>query len=454
MKAIKKRNHLEEEAEKIEEVPEEKKDGADDGQDKPTKANWFLECLGKFWARFAGCFRSCICIQKEGSYEELQELIGISKKDNKEESNMINANEERESGCRPEKPTTNNTCLEEPDQPGEERSGTVPLSLESFTFHRKLGAGAFGEVFLARNHIRKEYVAIKASEKFNTQWSSCNNIECGILQLSYRSPYLIHGLAAFHTLNYAYFVMELAPGGDLYHFLRNKFPLDSTTIKFIMAEVICGTQFLHKENIIHRDLKPENVLLTADGHVKITDFGLAAVRVSIRTKLRCRGTPGFAAPEMLWGNEYGREVDYFAIGAILYILCTGKTPFPGYCNSDIEYSVLCRKPHYPRSLNRVTRNILKGLLCKNPFTRLGRRKDVKHHPFFKGTNWKDVEARRVVPPAIMITQSVDLNSNETLDYAEKPNREVTVDQKVYDRFSFVCQEWSRHYHPVISETTA
>ncbi|XP_066442002.1 cAMP-dependent protein kinase, catalytic subunit-like [Eleutherodactylus coqui] len=351
--------------------------------------------------------------------------------------------------------TTRDMCLEEPHQSDEERSGTVPLSLESFTFHQTLGVGAFGKVFLARDLIRKECVAIKASAKRNLTWTRSNYIECHVLKLSHESPYLIHGLAAFHTLSCVYFVMELANGGHLDHFIFNNFPLDTTTIKFITAEVICGTEFLHKKGIIHRDLKPENILLTADGHVKITDFGIAIVVSAYKkTKFRCRGTPGYAAPEMVMDKEHGRGVDYFAIGAILYKLCTSTRPFPGYRISDIQHAVIHHTPRYPRSLNRVTQNILKGLLCKNQFKRLGVKGDIRKHPFFDGTNWEDVEARRVAPPAIMIADSVDLNINRTLDYAERPNRRITVDPKIFKRFSFVCPEWSRHYHPAIMKITA
>ncbi|XP_066442003.1 protein kinase C theta type-like [Eleutherodactylus coqui] len=352
-------------------------------------------------------------------------------------------------------PTTSDICLDEPDQSDEERSGTVPLSLESFTFHQTLGAGAFGKVYLARDLIRKECVAIKASTKRNLTWTRSNYIERHVLKLSHESLYLIHGLAAFHTLSCVYFVMELANGGHLDHFIFNNFALDTTTIKFITAEVICGTEFLHKKGIIHRDLKPENILLTADGHVKITDFGIAVVvSGNKKTKFRCRGTPGYAAPEMVMDKEHGRGVDYFAIGVILYKLCTSTRPFPGYRISDIQHAVIHHTPRYPRSLNRVTRNILKGLLCKKQFKRLGVKVDVRKHPFFDGTNWEDVEARRVAPPAIMIADSVDLNINRTLDYAERPNRRITVDPKIFKRFSFVCPEWSRHYHPVIMKTTA
>lgn len=343
-------------------------------------------------------------------------------------------------------------CLEEPDRSGKKTSATVPLSLQSFTFHQKLGAGSFGQVYLARDIIRQECVAIKVADKRHFTERGYSFVERYILQLSHQSPYLIYGLAAFHTQNFVYYVMELATRGDLFDFMKKIFPLDTATIRFILAEVVCGTEFLHKKDILHRDLKPLNILLTTDGHVKITDFGLAAIGVRQRPSKRSIGTPGFAAPELMLGHSHGRGVDYFAIGVILYRLYTRRAPFPGKDLIEIEHSVLFRPPVYPESLTPEAVNILQELLCKNQFQRLGVKGDIKSHPFFAEISWEDVEARRMAPPAIMMAGPNDLNMNQTLDYAESPNIIRSKHQKIFNQFSFVCQEWSKQYHPVVVQT--
>ncbi|XP_040264878.1 protein kinase C theta type-like [Bufo bufo] len=350
------------------------------------------------------------------------------------------------------KTTKSGIFLEEPDQSGEEPSATVPLSLESFTFHLKLGAGSFGQVYLARDIIRQECVAIKVSNKRDLTESGYSLVERHVLKLSHESPYLIHGLAAFHTLNFVYYVMELATRGDLFVFMRKIFPLDTATIRFILAEVVCGTEFLHNKDILHRDLKPLNILLTVDGHVKITDFGMAAMGVHQGPSKRSIGTPGFAAPELVNGNSHGQGVDYFAIGVILCKLYTRRGPFPGKHPIEIEHSVLNCPPVYRNSsLTPEADNLLQGLLCKNQFQRLGVKGDIKKHPFFADINWEDVEARRMVPPANVMAAPIDLNINQTLEYAEMPNIIRSKHQKIFNQFSFVCPEWSRQYHPVIMQ---
>ncbi|XP_069805796.1 uncharacterized protein [Dendropsophus ebraccatus] len=305
----------------------------------------------------------------------------------------------------------NPSSKEEPDNCKETSPATVPLTLDCFTFYRSLGEGTF----------------------------------------AHESPYLMHGLAAFHTPDFACYVMELATGGDLFDFVKKHSPLDTATVKLITAEVVCGTEFLHRRNIIHRDLKPENILLTREGHIKITDFGFAVTNVYKLTRTVCGGTPGYAAPEMIKRQQHGRGVDYFAIGVILYNLLTFNRPFYGRNQHETEFSVLCHTPDYPKSLSDDTVNILENLLCKDQFERLGVKEDIRSHPFFSEINWKDVEAGRMAPPATLMTSSVDLNDEEPMKFAEPPNVIKPEDEQIFNKFSFVCPEWSKQYHPVITD---
>ncbi|XP_075715962.1 protein kinase C delta type-like [Rhinoderma darwinii] len=351
------------------------------------------------------------------------------------------------------------TILNEKPGPSREetRTATVPLSLNSFTFHRELGKGSYGEVTLAKDKIRKELVAIKKTGKSDFTELGHTFVERDILGLSHESRFLIHGLAAFHSKNHVYYVMELASGGDLDTFTENNFPLELNTVKFIAAELVCGVQFLHNKGIIHRDLKPNNVLLTSDGHVKITDFGLAITNVFGRTTDPCGGTLGYVAPEMIGREEYGPGVDWFAFGVILYNMVTNKDPFPGNTKSEIEASVLNYVPQYPMSLSSDTVDIIKRLLCKNQFERLGVTENIREHPFFSTTNWQEVEAGRAAPTDILVTESVDLNISDIRPAPCTRDHNTTIKakgQKLFNEFSFVCPEWSENYHvsPIYPDT--
>ncbi|CAN2391237.1 Protein kinase C terminal domain, partial [Pristimantis euphronides] len=141
-------------------------------------------------------------------------------------------------------------------------------------------------------------------------------------------------------------------------------------------------QFLHDHRIIHRDLKPENILVTTEGHVKITDFGLSIMGVYHTTG--GRGTLGYSAPEMVTGDLYGRAVDYFSLGAILYDMCTHQQAFPGSKANHVDTA----EPDYPEDLSPIWLDLLKGLLHKSPYLRISEKREIRSHPFFISIKWE------------------------------------------------------------------
>ncbi|XP_075684288.1 uncharacterized protein LOC142652524 [Rhinoderma darwinii] len=349
------------------------------------------------------------------------------------------------SSCREEK--IDNACLEEPVATStyKKKTATVTLTLETFTFHTLLAKGGFGKVLVATDVIRKEHVAIKVvNKKIHTEYGY-NLAEREILHLSHENHYLVHGLAAFQTKSYVYYVMELATRGDLNDFIEMNLRLDFPTSRFITAEVVCGLQFLHKKGIIHRDLKPKNILLTREGHIKLADFGISIMNMYERTAERFRGTPGYAAPEMVKCLEHGREVDFFALGVTLYKMSSGRHPFYGATKELINYAVKTKTPCYPDFLTPETVQILKGLLNKNNHRRLGVKENIRKHKFFSAVNWNDVENRTAVPPQILVSVPEYLNVTSTLRYKEEPYS--IKSQKLFEDFSFVCPAWSENYHP-------
>ncbi|XP_056425474.1 protein kinase C delta type-like [Hyla sarda] len=328
------------------------------------------------------------------------------------------------------------------DKPGapqeEARTATIPLGLDCFTFHHKLGEGAFGQVILAKDIIRQEHVAIKKGEKqYFVKWKE-DFIERDILRMTHECRFLIHGLAAFHSLNHVYYVMELAGGGDLTAFINKQFPLESDTVRFIAAELVCGIQFLHGKNIIHRDLKPDNILITSDGHVKISDFGLSIIAPSGRARGVC-GTPAYSAPEVTRSKSYGPGVDWFSFGVILYKMVTKRLP-------SLRNTKLIS---YPKSPGPETADVIKRLLCINPSERLGVTGRIQEHPFFSNINWRDIEAGQVTPPKVMGTISKNTKIRNTIPAPCSYFRIFNIkadDQSLFTDFSFVSPKWSENYH--------
>ncbi|CAN2391067.1 positive regulation of sphingomyelin catabolic process, partial [Pristimantis euphronides] len=332
---------------------------------------------------------------------------------------------------------------------GKEACSTRQISVENFTFFKMLGTGGFGRVYLARENISKENVAVKVVRKNHLTIKKDNSyvVEHDVLQLSSQSPHLVHGLAAFQTENYIYFVMELASRGNLHNFINMHYPFDAASLQFMTASLICGIQFLHRNGIIHRDLKPLNILVTDEGRLKITDFGLAITGVYDTTKEDWGGTPGYAAPEMVNNQRYGPGVDYFSLGATLYYMTTKGDAFPGKNMKQYKYFLTIIEPEYPLFLTHNTVDLLEQLLCIDPTKRLGVNGDIKKQPFFSEVNWEDIEAGITEPPATMSAIPTELDVSQPLDFYYQIGEEADKAENMFQKFSFVCPKWSNHYPP-------
>ncbi|TPP59085.1 Protein kinase B [Fasciola gigantica] len=133
---------------------------------------------------------------------------------------------------------------------------------------------------------------------------------------------------SFTTPDRLCFVMEYVNGGELYfHLSRERFFPEERT-RFYAAEITLALGYLHSQNVVYRDLKLENLLLDKDGHIKIADFGLCKEEMyyGAFTKTFC-GTPEYLAPEVLLDNDYGRAVDWWGLGVVMYEMMCGRLPF-------------------------------------------------------------------------------------------------------------------------------
>lgn len=140
-----------------------------------------------------------------------------------------------------------------------------------------------------------------------------------------------------------------------------------------------------------------------DGHIKIADFGLCKEDINFgsTTKTFC-GTPEYLAPEVLEDNDYGRAVDWWGTGVVMYEMICGRLPFYNRDHDALFTLILIEEVKFPRNISVEARNVLSGLLAKVPAQRLGGGiddvKEIQAHAFFSSINWTDLENKKIPPP--------------------------------------------------------
>lgn len=157
--------------------------------------------------------------------------------------------------------------------------------------------------------------------------------EIEIMRLIGTHPNIILIHDTFESESFVFIIMELCPNGELFDHLTQVVRLSEKKARVLMKSILDAVMLLHKMNIVHRDLKPENILLDANMNVKISDFGFAVQLLEEQLLTDLCGTPGYLAPETLacsmYEEEpgYGKEVDMWACGVILFTLLSGSPPF-------------------------------------------------------------------------------------------------------------------------------
>ncbi|XP_018326395.1 RAC serine/threonine-protein kinase isoform X1 [Agrilus planipennis] len=284
-------------------------------------------------------------------------------------------------------------------------SGKRKVTLENFEFLKVLGKGTFGKVILCREKATGRLYAMKILKKeVITQKDEVAHTltESRVLR-STRHPFLISLKYSFQTNDRLCFVMEYVNGGELFFHLSRERVFSEDRTRFYGAEIISALAYLHSQGIIYRDLKLENLLLDKDGHIKIADFGLCKedITYGTTTKTFC-GTPEYLAPEVLEDNDYGRAVDWWGIGVVMYEMMCGRLPFYNRDHDVLFTLIIMEDVKFPKTLSGEAKDLLSGLLIKDPTRRLGGGPDdareIMAHPFFSCINWKDLEQKKIPPP--------------------------------------------------------
>uniref|UniRef100_A0A915KJ14 Protein kinase domain-containing protein n=1 Tax=Romanomermis culicivorax TaxID=13658 RepID=A0A915KJ14_ROMCU len=238
---------------------------------------------------------------------------------------------------------------------------------DNFELKEELGKGAFS---IVRRCVQKSTGIEFAAKIINTKKLSARVRLHESIQEE-----------AFH-----YLVFDLVTGGELFEDIVAREFYSEADASNCIQQVLLGVQFLHANDLVHRDLKPENLLLASKSKgaaVKLADFGLAIeVQGDQEAWFGFAGTPGYLSPEVLKKEPYGKPVDLWACGVILYILLVGYPPFWDEDQHRLYAQIKAGSYDYPSpewdTVTPEAKNLINSMLTTNPRKRITADQALKH----------------------------------------------------------------------------
>ncbi|PXF43916.1 RAC family serine/threonine-protein kinase-like [Gracilariopsis chorda] len=305
-------------------------------------------------------------------------------------------------------------------------------NLSTLRIESIIGRGGGGKVFVVQSRQDGKLYALKVIDKLQTFKTAKAfrhvSSERLIMERFGRHPFLLHVEFAFQSDANLFIGSQFCPGGDLASYIRQKgnrsipydgkdyigsvqtgrprrYPrLTEEQTRSIACEIVLGLEHLHSKGVVYRDLKPENIFIDEDGHLKIGDYGLAKLLEepssgtrSLRTASVC-GTRNYLSPEMLAGKPYSYESDMWSFGVMLYRIMIGAFPFDANRTKEVFQRIKKDTLDTPNWLSTEARELLRGLLQKDPRKRLTAER-MKRMPFFAKVDW-DAVLRKNCSPSI------------------------------------------------------
>ncbi|XP_045145598.1 beta-adrenergic receptor kinase 2 isoform X3 [Echinops telfairi] len=276
----------------------------------------------------------------------------------------------------------------------------IHLTMNDFSVHRIIGRGGFGEVYGCRKADTGKMYAMKCLDKKRIKMKQGETLALNErIMLSLVStgdcPFIVCMTYAFHTPDKLCFILDLMNGGDLHYHLSQHGVFSEKEMRFYATEIILGLEHMHTRFVVYRDLKPANILLDENGHVRISDLGLAC-DFSKKKPHASVGTHGYMAPEVLQkGTAYDSSADWFSLGCMLFKLLRGA-------------------------------------------------QEVKEHCFFQGVDWQHVYLQKYPPP--LIPPRGEVNAADAFDigsFDEEDTKGIKLldcDQELYKNFPLVISE--------------
>ncbi|OVA17887.1 Protein kinase domain [Macleaya cordata] len=323
-----------------------------------------------------------------------------------------------------EKDFDSNASLQNPNNPPVQRSKSFAFrapqeqfTIQDFQLGKIYGVGSYSKVVRARKKDTGIVYALKIMDKkFITKENKTSLVKLERVVLDQLDhPGIVRLCFTFQDTYSLYMALESCEGGELFDQITRKGHLTEDEARFYAAEVVDALEYIHDIGLIHRDIKPENLLLTAEGHIKIADFGSVKPtkdsQVSFLPTLpsdekACTfvGTAAYVPPEVLNSSPATFGNDLWALGCTLYQMLSGSSPFKDASEWLIFQKIIARDLIFPDYFSEEAKDLIDKLLHTDPSKRPGAGPDgyaaLKMHPFFNGVDWENIRAQS--PPKLAL----------------------------------------------------
>lgn len=267
-------------------------------------------------------------------------------------------------------------------------SSIITMNIKDFyKFHGMIGRGNFGTVYQASKIVNPaKLYAIKSIPKKIFEKKDKVKYLIGELEAlqTLDHPNIIRLYQSFEDNHNLHLVTEFCSGGKLSDLISAHFRLPEDQAAKIILKILRVISYLHEKGICHRDIKPENFLFentTRKSEIKLIDFGLAKIFNSIGRINSVVGTPQFVAPEVLQGS-YGPKCDLWSVGVIIYHMLLGKMPVESRTPEEalvfLQHHDIKMSGNEWDSLSKAAKDLIPGLLRKDPEMRLDVRSAIQH----------------------------------------------------------------------------
>ena len=315
----------------------------------------------------------------------------------------------------------------------------LKFELRDFEIANKINYGRLGSYFICHRKKRNKNVIMKIFTKSKLLAKNQKDkiqTEIKLYQQLSQSPFFpeLKGLS-FKDSRYIAYQFDFYPGGLLSTKLQKQKQFTLEQGKFYAACIIRMLDFMHKKGIIYRDLRPDNLIIKADGYLTLLDITYAKELINGNYTQTLCGKPNYIAPELILSKSYGKGVDWWAFGVILYELYVGIDPFNANDPMLIYQNILTSKMRFPKIMDKDAKSLINHLLNPEPKRRYGCLKDgvidIIEHRLFNDFKWKDFDSFKMEPPFIpKVTDANDISHYFTKEEIVKMEEEKAKQKEI------------------------